>query len=237
MLSIMVDMRALPNYPPRSVRLGGCPIYNAEGLRDQRFRVVQPPRNFGHQPAITAGMRAAYGRAVIVMDAGFQDPPHVILEMAAKLFCNLLRRIAEIDQPIDVGDFRLVDRKVLDAFLQMRESNRNIRGLFSWIIGLSAAPLRLAPAAGLLLTTASVGYGLAAIALKLAGLPFQLAMLGMVGQYVAPIYGEAGGRPLYLEREARGFTALGECNGWGMWPTAQDQTHAPTAQVPLGPAK
>jgi len=121
MLSIMADMRALPSYPPRSVRLGGCPIYNAEGLRDQRFRVVQPPRNFGHQPAITAGMRAAYGRAVIVMDAGFQDPPHVILEMAAKLFCNLLRRIAEIDQPIDVGDFRLVDRKALDAFLQMRK--------------------------------------------------------------------------------------------------------------------
>ena len=284
-------------------------------LRDPRFKVVQLSRNFGHQLAITAGMDASSGQAVIVMDADLQDPPHVILEMAAKwqegyevvqavrerrdgetifkkttatVFYNLLRRIAEIEQPVDVGDFRLVDRKALDAFLQMRESNRYIRGMFSWIgfrqtavpytraprhlgrskyplrkmlrfasdgiIGFSTAPLRLALAAGLLLATASVCYGLVAIALKLAGLPYvpgyasllvtitflsgvQLIMLGMVGQYVARIYDEARGRPLYLVRDARGFTAPGESNGRAMWPTDQDQTPAPTEQVPLRPTK
>jgi glycosyltransferase involved in cell wall biosynthesis len=284
-------------------------------LRDSRFKVVQLSRNFGHQLAITAGMDASSGQAVIVMDADLQDPPHVILEMAAKwqegyevvqavrerrdgetvfkkttatLFYNLLRRIAEIEQPVDVGDFRLVDRKALDAFLQMRESNRYIRGMFSWIgfrqtavpytraprhlgrskyplrkmlrfasdgiIGFSTAPLRLALGAGLLLATASVGYGLVAIALKLAGLPYvpgyasllvtitflsgvQLIMLGMVGQYVARIYDEARGRPLYLVRDARGFTPPGESNGQAMWPTDQDQTPAPTEQVPLRPTK
>jgi polyisoprenyl-phosphate glycosyltransferase len=284
-------------------------------LRDPRFKVVQLSRNFGHQLAITAGMDASSGQAVIVMDADLQDPPHVILEMAAKwqegyevvqavrerrdgetifkkttatVFYNLLRRIAEIEQPVDVGDFRLVDRKALDAFLQMRESNRYIRGMFSWIgfrqtavpytraprhlgrskyplrkmlrfasdgiIGFSTAPLRLALGAGLLLATASVCYGLVAIALKLAGLPYvpgyasllvtitflsgvQLIMLGMVGQYVARIYDEARGRPLYLVRDARGFTAPGESNGRGMWPTAQDQPAAPTEQVPLRPTK
>ena len=284
-------------------------------LRDPRFKVVQLSRNFGHQLAITAGMDASSGQAVIVMDADLQDPPHVILEMAAKwqegyevvqavrerrdgetifkkttatVFYNLLRRIAEIEQPVDVGDFRLVDRKALDAFLQMRESNRYIRGMFSWIgfrqtavpytraprhlgrskyplrkmlrfasdgiIGFSTAPLRLALAAGLLLATASVCYGLVAIALKLAGLPYvpgyasllvtitflsgvQLIMLGMVGQYVARIYDEARGRPLYLVRDARGFTPPGESNGRAMWPTDQDQTPAPTEQVPLRPTK
>jgi glycosyltransferase involved in cell wall biosynthesis len=284
-------------------------------LRDPRFKVVQLSRNFGHQLAITAGMDASSGQAVIVMDADLQDPPHVILEMAAKwqegyevvqavrerrdgetvfkkttatVFYNLLRRIAEIEQPVDVGDFRLVDRKALDAFLQMRESNRYIRGMFSWIgfrqtavpytraprhlgrskyplrkmlrfasdgiIGFSTAPLRLALAAGLLLATASVCYGLVAIALKLAGLPYvpgyasllvtitflsgvQLIMLGMVGQYVARIYDEARGRPLYLVRDARGFTTPGESNGRAMWPTDQDQTPASSEQVPLRPSK
>ena len=283
--------------------------------RDPRFKVVQLSRNFGHQVAITAGMDAASGQAVIVMDADLQDPPHVILEMAAKwqegyevvqavreqrdgetlfkkttatLFYNVLKRIAEIEQPVDVGDFRLVDRKALEAFLQMRESNRYVRGMFSWIgfrqvavpytraprhagrskyplrkmlrfasdgiIGFSTVPLRLALAAGLLLAIASVGYGVVAIALKLAGLPYvpgyasllvaitflsgvQLIMIGMVGQYVARIYDEARGRPLYLVRETHGFTERGEGNGRASWPAAQDQTNAPTGHTPRRPAK
>lgn len=284
-------------------------------LRDSRFKAVQLSRNFGHQVAITAGMDAASGQAVIVMDADLQDPPHVILEMAAKwqegyevvqavrqrrdgesvfkkttatLFYNLLRRVAEIEHPVDVGDFRLVDRKALDAFLQMRESNRYVRGMFSWIgfrqvavpytraprhagrskyplrkmlrfasdgiIGFSTAPLRLALAVGLLLAIASVTYGIVAIALKLAGLPYvpgyasllvtitflsgvQLIMLGMVGQYVARIYDEARGRPLYLVREARGFTAPGDGKARAMWREAGDQAPAPTEHFPPGPAK
>ena len=127
---------------------------------DGRFKIVQLSRNFGHQLAITAGMDLARGQAVIVMDADLQDPPQVILELAAKwqegyevvyavrqhrdgetqfkklsasMFYSMLRRMAEIDQPIDVGDFRLVDRKALDAFLSMREHNRYVRGMFSWV--------------------------------------------------------------------------------------------------------
>jgi dolichol-phosphate mannosyltransferase len=128
--------------------------------RDPRFRIVQLSRNFGHQVAITAGLDFASGQAVIVMDADLQDPPEVILEMVARwregyevvyavrehregeslfkratatAFYALLRRLSDLDQPMEVGDFRLVDRKALDAFRQMRESNRYVRGMFSWI--------------------------------------------------------------------------------------------------------
>jgi len=274
---------------------------------DARFKLLQLSRNFGHQVAITAGMDAASGQAVVVMDADLQDPPHVILEMAAKwqegyevvyavreqregetvfkkstatLFYAMLRRIADIEQPVEVGDFRLVDRKALDAFLRMRESNRYVRGMFSWIgfrqaavpytrasrhagrskyplrkmlrfatdgiIGFSTAPLRLVITAGLLLAILSVGYGLLAISLKLAGLPYvpgyasllvtitflsgvQLTVIGMVGQYVARIYDEARARPLYLLREARGFTADGLAVGGGdggraSWPPNGEET-------------
>jgi polyisoprenyl-phosphate glycosyltransferase len=127
---------------------------------DSRFKIIQLSRNFGHQLAITAGMDAAAGEAVIVMDADLQDPPDVILEMAAKwqqgyevvnavrearqgerlfktatasMFYSLLHRFADVEHTVEVGDFRLVDRKALDAFLQMRETNRYVRGMFSWI--------------------------------------------------------------------------------------------------------
>src|SRR5215471_20930064 len=128
--------------------------------RDPRFRLIRFSRNFGHQLAITAGMDAASGDAVIIMDADLQDPPDVIPQMVEKwregyevvygrrqrregerpfktvtasAFYGLLHRIADIDTPVDVGDFRLVDRKALDAFLRMRESNRYVRGMFSWV--------------------------------------------------------------------------------------------------------
>jgi polyisoprenyl-phosphate glycosyltransferase len=252
---------------------------------DPRFKVIQLSRNFGHQVAITAGMDNASGRAVVVMDADLQDPPHVILEMAAKwqegyevvyavrqrragetkfktataaAFYNLLSRVASIEQTVDVGDFRLVDRKALDAFLSMREHNRYVRGMFSWIgfrqaavpydrearhagtskyplrkmikfatdalVGFSTAPLRIALVGGFIIAVLAVVYGLVAIALKLAGLPYvpgyasllvtiaflsgvQLMVMGMVGQYVARVYDETRARPLYLVREARGLEA------------------------------
>jgi polyisoprenyl-phosphate glycosyltransferase len=280
---------------------------------DARYKVLQLSRNFGHQVAITAGMDVASGQAVIVMDADLQDPPQVILEMAARwqegyevvyavreqrdgetlfkkttatLFYSLLRRLADLEQPVDVGDFRLVDRKALDAFLQMRESNRYVRGMFSWIgfrqaavpykrasrqagrskyplgkmlrlasdgiLGFSTAPLRFAMAAGLLMAIASVGYGVLAIALKLAGLPYvpgyasllvtitflsgvQLIVIGMVGQYVARIYDEARGRPLYLVRETRGFAGHGEDRGQAAWPAIGEDTLARGEHVPPMP--
>lgn len=132
----------------------------AAAAGDRRFKLIQFSRNFGHQVAITAGMDAAGGNAVIIMDADLQDPPHVILQMiekwqqgyevvyglrqhregerllktaSASVFYGLLHRIADIDTPVDVGDFRLVDRTALNAFLQMRENNRYVRGMFSWV--------------------------------------------------------------------------------------------------------
>ena len=127
---------------------------------DPRFRAVRLSRNFGHQIALTAGVDLAVGDAVIVMDADLQDPPEVVLELAARwregydvvygirdvregetrfkrataaAFYRGFNRISEVKVPLDVGDFRLVDRRVLDVFSQMRESNRFVRGMFSWI--------------------------------------------------------------------------------------------------------
>src|SRR5690348_565698 len=114
------------------------PLAQAASAKDPRFKVIQFSRNFGHQLAITAGMDATSGDAVIIMDADLQDPPHVIPQMiekwregyevvygrrqrregegpfktvTASVFYGLLHRIADIDTPVDVGDFRLVDRK------------------------------------------------------------------------------------------------------------------------------
>jgi dolichol-phosphate mannosyltransferase len=128
--------------------------------RDRRFRAIQLSRNFGHQLAITAGLDHARGDAVVVMDADLQDPPEVVLEMAARWregcdvvhavrderegesafkrvtaswFYRLLARIGDVRVPANSGDFRLVDRKALDAFRQMRESNRYVRGMFGWV--------------------------------------------------------------------------------------------------------
>jgi glycosyltransferase involved in cell wall biosynthesis len=127
---------------------------------DPRFKLLRLSRNFGHQIAVTAGLDVAVGDAVIVMDADLQDPPEVALELAArwregydvvyavreerhgetrfkrmtaKAFYRLFERMSDVDVPLDVGDFRLVDRRALDAFRSMRESNRYVRGMFSWI--------------------------------------------------------------------------------------------------------
>lgn len=127
---------------------------------DPRFKLLRLSRNFGHQIAVTAGLDVAAGNAVIVMDADLQDPPEVALDLAARWrdgydvvyavreeregdtafkratasgFYRLFRRMSDVDVPLDVGDFRLVDRRALDAFRSMRESNRYVRGMFSWI--------------------------------------------------------------------------------------------------------
>jgi glycosyltransferase involved in cell wall biosynthesis len=128
--------------------------------RDPRFKVLQLSRNFGHQVAITAGLDFATGKAVVVMDADLQDPPEVVLTMAerwregfevvyavrkerrgegrfkrvtAAAFYRLLRKLSDVDIPADVGDFRLVDRKAVEAYKTMRENDRFVRGMFSWV--------------------------------------------------------------------------------------------------------
>ena len=127
---------------------------------DPRFRLIRLSRNFGHQIALTAGVDLAAGDAVIVLDADLQDPPEVVLELAARWregydvvyaqrdiregetrfkrataawFYRGFNRISEVQVPVDVGDFRLVDRRALDVFTSMRESNRFVRGMFAWI--------------------------------------------------------------------------------------------------------
>ncbi len=128
--------------------------------QDSRVKVIDFSRNFGHQVAITAGTDFAEGDAVIVMDADLQDPPEVVLQMieqwragyevvyamrakregetifklwTAKLFYRLLRSITDVEIPLDTGDFRLMDRRVVQAMRQLREKHRFMRGLSSWV--------------------------------------------------------------------------------------------------------
>jgi len=127
---------------------------------DPRFRMLAFSRNFGHQIAISAGMDYALGDAVVVIDADLQDPPAVIIQMlekwregyevvygkrlgrkgesafkklTSKLFYRFLNKMTEVSMPVDVGDFRLIDRKVCDALKRINERNRYIRGLISWL--------------------------------------------------------------------------------------------------------
>ena len=127
---------------------------------DGRIRVVRLSRNFGHQMALTAGVDAARGRLVAVMDADLQDPPELLPEMLAKadegfevvyavraaregegafkkltahLFYRLLRRWTRIEIPVDAGDFRLLGPRALAAFRSLRERHRFIRGLTAWV--------------------------------------------------------------------------------------------------------
>lgn len=127
---------------------------------DPRFKLIGFSRNFGHQFAITAGMDRSSGAAVVVIDADLQDPPEVIPEMiakwregyqvvygvrekregeswfklaTAKIFYRVLKRLTSVEIPVDTGDFRLVDRRVLDEFNRMRERSRFVRGMVSWV--------------------------------------------------------------------------------------------------------
>jgi dolichol-phosphate mannosyltransferase len=129
-------------------------------LADPRFKGVRLSRNFGHQAAITAGLDLAIGQAVVAIDADLQDPPEVVIEMAARWregydivygiredrttdswfkrttasgFYWMLNRLSEVDIPPHVGDFRLLDRRVVAAFREMRESSRFVRGMCSWM--------------------------------------------------------------------------------------------------------
>jgi dolichol-phosphate mannosyltransferase len=152
-------------------------VLEAKARDDHRCRYIGLTRNFGHQVAISAGMDAAKGDAVVVMDGDLQDPPEVVLDMIAKwkegyqivcgrrlaregesafkrwtagLFYRLLGRLSAIEIPSEVGDFRLVDRQALDAFRAMPEHDRFVRGMFAWL-GFRAAEVafrRPARAAG-----------------------------------------------------------------------------------------
>ncbi|MCU5378082.1 glycosyltransferase family 2 protein [Bacillus cereus] len=135
-------------------------ILSEIAANDYRTKIVNFARNFGHQIAVTAGIAAAKGDAIVIIDADLQDPPEVIPELiakweegyevvyakrkqrkgetwfkllTAKYFYKFLNYMSDIDIPKDTGDFRIIDRKVADVFNQMTERNRFIRGMMSWV--------------------------------------------------------------------------------------------------------
>ncbi len=239
-------------------------------------KVVNLSRNFGHQAAVSAGIEAASGDAVVLIDADLQDPPEVIIEMVekwrngadviygvrtdregeskfklmtARTFYRLINRMSDTDIPLDTGDFRLMDRKVVDALCRMPERDRFIRGMVSWlgfnqvpvyykraarfagktkyplakmirfaldgILSFSTLPLKIASMLGLSISALSVvgilyslysrlftsnwvpGWTFMFIAILFIG-GVQLIVLGIIGEYIGRIYGEAKRRPLYL---------------------------------------
>ncbi len=251
---------------------------------DERVKVVNFARNFGHQIAVTAGIDYARGEAVILMDADLQDPPEVIPElverweagyevvyavraerkgenrfklMTSKLFYRIIYRITDVNIPLDTGDFRLMDKRVVQVLRDMREHNRFIRGMTSWVgfkqigvtyirearhsgetkypirkmialawdavTGFSYFPLQIMiyfsallgflavltiPVVSLLRITQGpefFGGQTTTIVLLLMVSSFQLFFLFVMGQYVARIYDETRGRPLYVVASTEGF--------------------------------
>src|SRR3984893_10723487 len=254
---------------------------------DPRFKVVHLSRNFGHQVAITAGMDLAEGDAVVVMDADLQDPPEVVLEMArlwhegyevvygvrqdrtsdswfkrrsASVFYRLLRRLTDVDIPGEAGACRLFVRRARDAFKEMEEGSRYVRGMFSWmgfrqigvpyaraprhagetkyplrkmlslamdgVVGFSRVPLRMALNAGLAAAALAVLGGVAPLLLRVLGVyvvpgwssvifvvcflgGVQLAVLGVMGEYIGRTYEEVIRRPLYIVDALHGVVETG----------------------------
>ncbi len=244
---------------------------------DPRTKLLTFSRNFGHQSAITAGMDYAAGEAIVVIDADRQVPPSVIPQMierwqagyevvyghrvarngdtwfkriSARCFYRLLNRLTDTPMPVDVGDFRLIDRKVRDALLKIPEHNRYVRGLISWlgfrqtmvdferaprfagetkyplrkmirlavdgITSFSYKPLKLGIGLGLMLSIFSFLFLMFVFISRLFNLVIMepgyasimcvilfffgivLIMLGIIGEYIARIFEEVKGRPLYI---------------------------------------
>ena len=242
-------------------------------------KVISLSRNFGHQIAMTAGIDLASGDFVAVIDGDLQDPPELIADMYRKAltgfdvvygkrrtragetifkkataagFYRLLNYMCEIDIPTDTGDFRLMSRKVVGAFKQMRERHRFVRGMVPWlgfksvpleydraerfagetkyplkkmlafatnaILSFSSKPLTMAIRLGFLTILAGlVGMaymlylkfftsipvpGLTAILLSIVLFSgVQILLIGVMGEYIARIFEEIKGRPLYLVAE------------------------------------
>ena len=127
---------------------------------DKKVKIISFSRNFGHQCAVTAGIKYVTGDAIVIIDADMQDPPELIPEMiklwengneviygkrksrkgeskfkllTASMFYRTLNALSDVEIPRDTGDFRLVDRKVIDVVNSLPEHNKFLRGLFSWV--------------------------------------------------------------------------------------------------------
>jgi len=139
---------------------GSAAVMEEVRRKDDRVRTVHFARNFGHQIAVTAGLDYSRGEAVVIIDADLQDPPEIILDLIKKweegyevvyavrsrrkgetwfklftaaAFYRLIQRITDVNIPMDTGDFRLLDRKVVDVINQMRERHRFLRGMSVWV--------------------------------------------------------------------------------------------------------
>ncbi len=154
------DVRAELVYVDDGSRDGTLEVLREIARGSRAVRVIALSRNFGHQYALTAGLAAATGDAVVIIDADLQDPPEVIPGMVARwrdgadvvfgvrlrrdgetafkrltahAFYRLLRIVGEAEIPSDVGDFRLLDRQVVHALQQLPERDRFVRGLVAWV--------------------------------------------------------------------------------------------------------
>ena len=297
-------------------RDGSVTLIEGYAARDPRVKIVNFARNFGHQTAVTAGIDYAAGEAVILIDADLQDPPELILEMierwkagyevvyavreqrkgeswfkllSAKIFYRVIYRITDVEIPVDTGDFRLMDRKVVDVLKQMREHNRFIRGMTSWvgfkqtpvsyvreerhwgvtkypfkkmisfaldaITGFSYFPLQIMVyVAAVLGFLALLAIPIVAI-LRLAVGPdffggqattiilllllssFQLFFLFILGQYVARIYDEVRGRPLYVVASTNNIDADSERVADSPAVKLNPANNAPTLRAEAAPLK
>lgn len=246
------------------------------------FRCISLSRNFGKEAALTAGIAAASGDAVVLLDGDMQHAPTMIRDMlshwsagadvvyavrkersdeslgkrlATRLFYRLINASDRFEVPEDAGDFRLLDRKVVEALRRLPERGRFMKGLYAWVgfrtvalpytpaprlqgrssfsvrrlLGLAVEgltsfttwPLRIVGVVGLLLALSSFGYGLYVLAEQLLfgnpvpGWPtivvslmffigVQMIFTGILGEYVARIFEEVKGRPVYVVREEHG---------------------------------
>ena len=138
---------------------GSLALIRALAQEDAQVRYLDLSRNFGHQVAVMAGLDHCLGNAVVIIDADLQDPPELIADMykrhragfevvyarrrqrkgegmlkrwTARLFYRILRRLTKIDIPLDTGDFRIIDRKVVEVLKRMPEQNKLLRGQIAW---------------------------------------------------------------------------------------------------------
>lgn len=247
--------------------------------KDRRVSYVNFSRNFGKEVAMCAGFDHVTGDATVVIDADLQDPPELIPDMikywekgyddvyakrvsrdgetwfkkfSSNLFYRILQKTTHIPIQVDTGDFRLLDRRCIEALKQIRESQRYTKGMFSWIgfnkkeitynrdpraagtskwnyiklmnlaidgiVSFTTAPLRISSVMGFIVSIIAfifiiilviktlifndpvAGYpSLMAVVLFLGGI--QLLSLGVIGEYIARIFNETKGRPLYLIEE------------------------------------
>lgn len=251
--------------------------------RDPRIKLVNFSRNFGKEIALTAGIDYASGQAVIPIDADLQDPPELIPDLVeqwrmgykvvlatrksrpgdswmkrktAEWFYRAMNKVSSVKLPPNTGDFRLMDRVVIDAVRQMPERTRFMKGVFAWvgfptttlyfnrearvagtttwnywklwkfaqdgIFSFTTVPLRVWTYIGAVISMMSIiwatwifirtlifgvdlpGYASLLVAVLFMG-GMQLLSIGIIGEYVGRIYGEAKQRPLYFVQETVGL--------------------------------